>query len=75
MRFAAMGQGSHPWRGGFFALPMPSATIGGIANTPVNPGIYSDTNTECDPGGDADCDTDGGIRYPSSDTAHRDAHT
>jgi hypothetical protein len=75
MRFAAMGQGSHPWGGGFFALPMPSATIGGIANTHVNPGIYSDTNTEYDPDGDTDCDTDGDTRYPFSYGAHRDPHT
>jgi hypothetical protein len=68
-----MRPGRHPWRRGFFALPMPSATIDAVADTHANPGIHSDTSTKCDPVRDAWCDiytgTDGDARYPSSSAA------
>jgi hypothetical protein len=73
---AAMGQGSHPQCRRFSALPMSSATVGVVANTHANTRIYSDTNTECEPIGDANCDphtgtdsdTSPGAAHPNPDT-------
>ena len=53
---------------------MPPPTLGDVGNTHANPGFYSDTNTECDPGGNANCDTDSDTRYPSPAPAHPDPH-
>ena len=55
---------------------MSSATVGVVANTHTNPRIYSDTNTECEPIGDANCDphtgtdsdTSPGAAHPNPDT-------
>jgi hypothetical protein len=54
---------------------MPSATVGAVANAHANPGFYSDTNSECDPGGNANCDTDSDTRYPSPSPAHPNPYT
>jgi hypothetical protein len=71
-----MGQSSHPQRRRFFALPMPSATIFVAANTHANPGIYSDTNTEYESVGYANCDTHSGTDGDTSPgAAHRNPRT
>ena len=74
IRYVACGQDGHPWPRGCFALPMPSPTLGDAGNTHANPGFYSDTHTECDPGGNANCDTDSDTRYSSPAAAHPDPH-
>jgi hypothetical protein len=53
---------------------MPSATIRVAANTNANTGFYSGTNSECDPGGSADCNTDSDTRDPSPAPAHSNPH-
>jgi hypothetical protein len=71
-----MGQSSHPQRRRFSVLPMPSATIGIVANTHANPRIYSDTNTEYKPIGHANCDRHAGTDSDTSPgAAHPNPHT
>ena len=71
-----MGQGRHPQRHRFSALPMSSATIGDVTNTHANPRIYSDTNTEYKSAGHANYDPHGGTDGDTSPgAAHPNAHT
>jgi hypothetical protein len=71
-----MGQSSHPQRRRFSVLPMPSATIGIVANTHANPRIYSDTNAEHKSVGHANYDPHSGTDGDTSPgAAHLNAHT